>query len=390
MNLASDVASIPGWYGKLPSLGDFASRRLEADFIEPWDLWLGEGMQAQRDAFGERWLDAYLQSPAWRFILMPGVLPDFDPRLVVVGVLMPSVDRVGRYFPLTIAASVATAPTSGADYEGLLDWLHRLEDTALDALQQDWTIEQLEHALAGLASPSSALQFLDDRLWPIRQALNAALRGAGGFVAMQAAASRGDLACVLAGVGREQVTSACSPSQATTSLTGVGLWIAETPGQPQVLLSKGLPGLSDFVGMFSGGAGSVAGGETRSAEEGEGAAMRSVSEPAIRTGAPAVIPDDVDLLGLFAGPAETGAETSDKSRSPPDEDLLALLAAGNAPASAAARTDAASKDGDILALFEAKEDAAVPQSEQETMPGHPDILDMFGASDAKPDLDKKR
>ena len=390
MNLASDVATIPGWYGKLPSLGDFASRRLEADFIEPWDLWLGEGMQAQRDAFGERWLDAYLQSPAWRFVLMPGVLPDFDPRLVVVGVLMPSVDRVGRYFPLTIAASVATAPTSGADYEGLLDWLHRLEDTALDALQQDWTIEQLEHALADLASPSSALRLLDDRLRPIRQALDAALRGAGGFVAMQAAASRGDLASVLASVGREQGVPASLPPPARASLTGVGLWIAETPGQPQVLVSKGLPGLSDFVRMFRGGDGLVAGVETGSAEEGEGAAMRSVLAPAIGTGAAAVIPDDVDLLGLFAGPAEAGAETSDKGHSRPDDDLLALLAAGNAPASAEVRTDAASTDGDILALFDAKQDAVLPESEQETMPGHPDILDLFDASNAKPGFDKTR
>src|SRR5665213_103834 len=116
MKLASDVATIPGWYGKLPSLGDFASRRLEADFIEPWDLWLGEAIQAQRDSMGDAWLDAYLQSPPWRFILMPGVLSEFDPGLILAGVLMPSVDRVGRYFPLTIAASIAGLPSSRAAY----------------------------------------------------------------------------------------------------------------------------------------------------------------------------------------------------------------------------------------------------------------------------------
>src|SRR5664279_3439708 len=96
MSAASDVATIPGWYGKLPTLGDFASRRLEADFIEPWDLWLGEGLQGQRESMGDAWLDAYLQSPPWRFLLMPGVLPGFDAGLIVAGVLMPSVDRVGR------------------------------------------------------------------------------------------------------------------------------------------------------------------------------------------------------------------------------------------------------------------------------------------------------
>ena len=95
----------PGWYGKLPTLGDFASRRLEADFIEPWDVWLGECMQAQRDAMGEAWLDAYLHSPPWRFLLMPGVLDGKEPQQMLGGVLMPSVDRVGRYFPLTIVAA---------------------------------------------------------------------------------------------------------------------------------------------------------------------------------------------------------------------------------------------------------------------------------------------
>ena len=64
MTLASDVATIPGWYGKLPSLGDFASRRLEADFIEPWDLWLGEAMQAQRDSMGDAWLGCLPAEPA--------------------------------------------------------------------------------------------------------------------------------------------------------------------------------------------------------------------------------------------------------------------------------------------------------------------------------------
>ena len=74
----STVASIPGWYGKLPSLGDFASRRLEGDFIEPWDTWLGEGLAAQRETLGDTWLEAYLASPTWRFVLMPGTLERLD------------------------------------------------------------------------------------------------------------------------------------------------------------------------------------------------------------------------------------------------------------------------------------------------------------------------
>ena len=261
MKLASDVATIPGWYGKLPSLGDFASRRLEADFIEPWDLWLGEAIQAQRDSMGDAWLDAYLQSPPWRFILMPGVLSEFDPGLILAGVLMPSVDRVGRYFPLTIAASIAGLPSSRAAYEALLAWLHRIEDTALDALQDDWTIEQLEAALAGLAPPSATPETASDALEPIRVALAEALRGAGSFVAIEGVSSRTELASLLIGMAPATAPMATAPSAVAAPLAGMALWLADNPDHPQLLVSKGLPANDDFIRMF-GSTGREPGAET--------------------------------------------------------------------------------------------------------------------------------
>jgi len=258
MILASDVATIPGWYGKLPSLGDFASRRLEADFIEPWDLWLGEALQAQRESMGDAWLDAYLQSPPWRFVLMPGVLPGFDSELIVAGVLMPSVDRVGRYFPLTIAATIASLPTSSAAYEALLAWLHRLEDTALDALQDDWTIEQLEGALADLAPPPASIEAPADRLAPVRAALAESLGGDGGFVEIEEVANRTELASLFTGmvpVTPVPVAAGESP------LSGRALWFADNLDHPQLLVSKGLPANEDFIRMF-GSMGREPGAET--------------------------------------------------------------------------------------------------------------------------------
>jgi type VI secretion system protein ImpM len=100
MNVTSDVARIPGWYGKLPSLGDFASRRLEADFIEPWDLWLGEGLQAQRGTFGEGWLDAYLGAGG---------------RLAIGGDSHVSVDPAER--PASCAVSDGVHPRSDLRYQ---------------------------------------------------------------------------------------------------------------------------------------------------------------------------------------------------------------------------------------------------------------------------------
>lgn len=149
----SSLVGPPGWHGKLPSLGDFASRRLDAGFIEPWDGWLAAGLLALRSAQPESWLADYLGSPSWRFLLMPGVLAGQAGSRAWAGVLMPSVDRVGRYFPLTLVQPLGAGPASTQQMVGLWHWLARLDDLARDALYEDWTAEKLEEQLVLMALP---------------------------------------------------------------------------------------------------------------------------------------------------------------------------------------------------------------------------------------------
>jgi type VI secretion system protein ImpM len=87
-----------GLYGKLPSHGDFLRRRAADDFVAAWDAWLQQCIAQSRAALGEAWLETYLTSPAWRFALSANVCGSSP----VAGVLVPSVDRVGRYFPVTL------------------------------------------------------------------------------------------------------------------------------------------------------------------------------------------------------------------------------------------------------------------------------------------------
>jgi len=134
-----------GWYGKIPSLGDFASRRLPPAFIGTWDSWLQHSMAASRAALGDRWLDIYLTSPIWRFALMPEALDSS----AWAGVLMPSVDKVGRHFPLTLALELALdrrvdAATTILSAE---PWFSGLEKVALSALNADFSIVDLEREL---------------------------------------------------------------------------------------------------------------------------------------------------------------------------------------------------------------------------------------------------
>ena len=91
-----------GFYGKLPSHGDFLRRRVSDGFVDAWDSWLRECLAASRTALGAKWLDVYLTSPAWRFVCAPGACGPAP----VIGLLAPSVDQVGRYFPLTVVAEL--------------------------------------------------------------------------------------------------------------------------------------------------------------------------------------------------------------------------------------------------------------------------------------------
>ncbi|CAN5775603.1 hypothetical protein BH09PSE5_BH09PSE5_09470 [soil metagenome] len=145
---------VPGWYGKLPSLGDFATRRLSTSFVDCWDAWLSVGLAALK--LQPSWPDRYLYSPSWRFVLMPGALPGALGDAAWCGVLMPSVDSVGRYFPLTVAVAMDTPPSSWDDVEMTSTKLDALDDAAADALYEDWTVDAFEQALARTGSSAPA------------------------------------------------------------------------------------------------------------------------------------------------------------------------------------------------------------------------------------------
>lgn len=143
-----------GFYGKLACRGDFVSRGLPQTFIQPWDQWLAAGIQASQQALGERWLDAYLVSPLWRFALAPGLCgPD-----AVVGVLMPSIDRVGRYFPLTVAQVLAPEESLASVLAGEDTWFEEVEAVLLATLEPEAGFERFEAALQPFRGARPLLQ----------------------------------------------------------------------------------------------------------------------------------------------------------------------------------------------------------------------------------------
>lgn len=137
-----------GAFGKMPALGDFFRLGVERDFVAPWDLWLQATLVAAESDLGARFEAFYMSAPIWRFALPPGVAG----LQGAVGVLMPSVDRVGRRFPLTLMAQ--TGQEEQAPLRNLI-WqapvLEAAETLALEALDDAMTRERLAEGLSALA-----------------------------------------------------------------------------------------------------------------------------------------------------------------------------------------------------------------------------------------------
>jgi type VI secretion system protein ImpM len=123
-----------GLFGKLPAYGDFLQRDLPEDFVNNWDGWLQRVIVGSRAQLGEQWLPAYLSGPIWRFALSD----DLAGGCTWCGILMPSVDRVGRYFPLAIAGRWERGTSLFHLAVAAEPWLRELESIALDALEASY------------------------------------------------------------------------------------------------------------------------------------------------------------------------------------------------------------------------------------------------------------
>jgi len=122
-----------GFFGKLPSHGDFVRRALPSALTKPWDDWLQAGLATSRKELGDAWLDCYLSAPIWRFCLGAGICGETQ----WIGAIMPSVDRVGRYFPLTAATAIPPSQSLFGMATAANSWLTALENAMLSALEED-------------------------------------------------------------------------------------------------------------------------------------------------------------------------------------------------------------------------------------------------------------
>ena len=143
-----------GLFGKLPGKRDFIALNAPTAFLSAYERWLQGGLTASRVELGGGWQDAFLNAPIWRFWFGSAFC-----GTTVAGAFMPSVDGIGRYFPLTVfalASPGAAIPPPELDPQDA--WFAQAEDFLLRALEPEASFEAVSHALGGLAVPNDDLR----------------------------------------------------------------------------------------------------------------------------------------------------------------------------------------------------------------------------------------
>jgi len=155
----NDKTSI-GIYGKIPTHGDFVNQNLPRDFLDVWDHWLQQSILASQEALGEAWLSHFLISPVWRFVLPSGCTNNQS----WAGIMLPSVDRVGRYYPLTFAAPL---PNNVGVFEYLANadnWFQWLENVAIMTLEKSLDVDAL---MLILGKDSMTMEITSEQALPL-------------------------------------------------------------------------------------------------------------------------------------------------------------------------------------------------------------------------------
>jgi type VI secretion system protein ImpM len=143
MNTSIPNGQSTGLFGKLPAHGDFIHRNLPTKLVNEWDAWLQTFVGSTQERLGESWLEIYLTSPIWRFCLSPGTLDSG----AWAGIVLPSVDRVGRYFPFSVLRKLPETTSLAALVCQQRSWFMAVEALALRALDGQLPVDRLMEEL---------------------------------------------------------------------------------------------------------------------------------------------------------------------------------------------------------------------------------------------------
>jgi type VI secretion system protein ImpM len=163
-----------GLYGKLPSKRDFIALYAPRAFLDKWEPWMQSSVATSRNTLDGGWQQAFLTAPIWRFWLGADIC-----GTTVTGAFMPSLDGVGRYFPLTLfVCADQDAEIPPPELNPQEDWFAQIEDYLLSTLDQETTFDDTSGGLDGLGVPSDQLSVAppDDPVMRVQNVLALAAR----------------------------------------------------------------------------------------------------------------------------------------------------------------------------------------------------------------------
>jgi type VI secretion system protein ImpM len=169
-----------GLFGKLSAKRDFIALATPRNFLEAWEPWVQASLSASRHQLGEQWQQVFLTTPVWRFWLGAAICGS-----TVAGAIMPSLDGVGRYYPLTLhAVGDADAPIVPPDIDAQDDWFSMSENFLLATLDRDMAFEEVSSALDRLPGPrTQAPGEVDERIVSLGEGMTGMISAADGFSA---------------------------------------------------------------------------------------------------------------------------------------------------------------------------------------------------------------
>ncbi|HEY4847934.1 MAG TPA: type VI secretion system-associated protein TagF [Methylocella sp.] len=176
-----------GLYGKLPAKRDFVAVSAPRRFVRVWESWIEQGMAESRACVREdEWKRAFSSAPIWRFWLGPALCDE-----AVTGAFMPSMDTLGRLFPLTLIGVAGKGEAlSSPDVDRRDSWFEGVERFLRSTRDGHASFETTLEALGDLGA--SLAQAEASRQGDTRVTFRAAVVGGGLFsLARNFAALRG-------------------------------------------------------------------------------------------------------------------------------------------------------------------------------------------------------
>jgi type VI secretion system protein ImpM len=140
-----------GLFGKYPLRRDFVAVNLPRQILNPLEQWFQSAIAASQQVLGRSWRVYYLIHPIWNFRIGRGIA-----GTDCIGAFAPSVDEVGRYFPLAVLAHAEPgsyfSPWPTGEWSAFLAAAH---DRLLSALDDERAPDP-PGLIAGLAEPAGA------------------------------------------------------------------------------------------------------------------------------------------------------------------------------------------------------------------------------------------